>query len=135
MSHGRHVTMLTEGTYPHVHGGVSTWCDQLVRGMPEVDFNVIALTGSGREPVTWELPRNVYRHTAVPLWGPPPARRLRSGLRGKAQRRFTEIYETFLLSLLDPARGGFSDSLRELALLARAAGSPRPCAPSRSCAC
>ncbi|AWZ05029.1 MULTISPECIES: GT4 family glycosyltransferase PelF [unclassified Streptomyces] len=120
MSHGRHVTMLTEGTYPHVHGGVSTWCDQLVRGMPEVDFNVIALTGSGREPVTWELPRNVYRHTAVPLWGPAPARKLRSGLRGKARRRFTETYETFLLSLLDPQRGGFSESLRELALLARA---------------
>ncbi|MFD3549399.1 GT4 family glycosyltransferase PelF [Streptomyces sp. NPDC058655] len=123
MSHGRHVTMLTEGTYPHVHGGVSTWCDQLVRGMPEVDFNVIALTGSGREPVTWELPRNVYRHTAVPLWGQPPPRGRRgsrSALRGKAHRRFTEVYETFLLSLLDPARGGFSTALRELALLARA---------------
>ncbi|MER5773517.1 GT4 family glycosyltransferase PelF [Streptomyces sp. NPDC002039] len=120
MSHGRHVTMLTEGTYPHVHGGVSTWCDQLVRGMPEVDFNVIALTGSGREPVTWELPRNVYRHTAVPLWGPPTARRLRSTLRGRALRGFTETYETFLLSLLDPRHGGFSRSLRELALLARA---------------
>ncbi|MEV7520794.1 GT4 family glycosyltransferase PelF [Streptomyces sp. NPDC091371] len=120
MSHGRHVTMLTEGTYPHVHGGVSTWCDQLVRGMPEVDFNVIALTGSGREPVTWELPRNVYRHTAVPLWGPPPGRGRRSALRGKAHRRFTEVYETFLLSLLDPAHGGFSEALRELALLARA---------------
>ncbi|MDD9381635.1 GT4 family glycosyltransferase PelF [Streptomyces sp. ZAF1911] len=119
MSHGRHVTMLTEGTYPHVHGGVSTWCDQLVRGMPEVDFNVIALTGSGREPVTWELPRNVYRHTSVPLWGAPPARRLGSGLRGKTKRGFAETYETFLLSLLDPARGGFSESLRELALLAR----------------
>lgn len=120
MSHGRHVTMLTEGTYPHVHGGVSTWCDQLVRGMPEVDFNVIALTGSGREPVTWELPRNVYRHTAVPLWGPPPGRGRRKALRGKAHRRFTRVYETFLLSLLDPARGGFSEALRELALLARA---------------
>ncbi|MEU9803592.1 GT4 family glycosyltransferase PelF [Streptomyces sp. NPDC051000] len=120
MSHGRHVTMLTEGTYPHVHGGVSTWCDQLVRGMPEVDFNVIALTGSGREPVTWELPRNVYRHTAVPLWGPPSARRSRSTLRGRAQRGFTETYETFLLSMLDPRHGGFSQSLRELALLARA---------------
>ncbi|MEV6687225.1 GT4 family glycosyltransferase PelF [Streptomyces sp. NPDC051130] len=119
MSHGRHVTMLTEGTYPHVHGGVSTWCDQLVRGMPEVDFNVIALTGSGREPVTWELPRNVYRHTAVPLWGPPPPRTLRSALRGKARRRFTDTYEAFLLSMLDPARGGFSEALRELALLAR----------------
>ncbi|MGW5848451.1 GT4 family glycosyltransferase PelF [Streptomyces sp. NPDC055254] len=129
MSHGRHVTMLTEGTYPHVHGGVSTWCDQLVRGMPEVDFNVIALTGSGREPVTWELPRNVYRHTAFPLWGRPPGRGRRGALRGKALRRFTEVYETFLLSLLDPARagggppdatGGFSGALRELALLARA---------------
>ncbi|TDU78575.1 GT4 family glycosyltransferase PelF [Streptomyces sp. KS 21] len=120
MSHGRHVTMLTEGTYPHVHGGVSTWCDQLVRGMPEVDFNVIALTGSGREPVTWELPRNVYRHTAVPLWGPPPGRSRRSALRGKAHRRFTETYETFLLSLLDPARGGFSEALHALAVLARA---------------
>ncbi|MFF1556984.1 GT4 family glycosyltransferase PelF [Streptomyces sp. NPDC058279] len=119
MSHGRHVTMLTEGTYPHVHGGVSTWCDQLVRGMPEVDFNVIALTGSGREPVTWQLPRNVYRHTAVPLWGPPPPRTLRSALRGRTRRRFTDTYETFLLSMLDPAHGGFSDALRELALLAR----------------
>ncbi|MDJ0383284.1 GT4 family glycosyltransferase PelF [Streptomyces sp. G-G2] len=120
MSHGRHVTMLTEGTYPHVHGGVSTWCDQLVRGMPEVDFNVIALTGSGREPVTWELPRNVYRHTAVPLWGPAPGRGRRWALRGKAHRRFTETYEQFLLSLLDPARGGFSAALHELALHARA---------------
>ncbi|WP_405921312.1 GT4 family glycosyltransferase PelF [Streptomyces sp. NBC_00122] len=120
MSHGRHVTMLTEGTYPHVHGGVSTWCDQLVRGMPEVDFNVIALTGSGREPVTWELPRNVYRHTVVPLWGATPRRGRRSVLRGKAHRRFTEVYETFLLSLLDPGHGGFSGALRELAVLARA---------------
>ncbi|MEV6581160.1 GT4 family glycosyltransferase PelF [Streptomyces sp. NPDC051582] len=119
MSHGRHVTMLTEGTYPHVHGGVSTWCDQLVRGMPEVDFNVIALTGSGREPVTWELPRNVYRHTAVPLWGPVPGRGRRSALRGKAHRRFTATYETFLLSLLDPTHGGFSEALHELAVLAR----------------
>ncbi|WP_406182309.1 GT4 family glycosyltransferase PelF [Streptomyces sp. NBC_01006] len=120
MSHGRHVTMLTEGTYPHVHGGVSTWCDQLLRGMPEVDFNVIALTGSGREPVTWELPRNVYRHTIVPLWGPVPGRGRRSPLRGKAHRRFTATYETFLHSLLDPTQGGFSEALHELALLARA---------------
>ncbi|MER5728678.1 GT4 family glycosyltransferase PelF [Streptomyces sp. NPDC002138] len=124
MSRGRHVTMLTEGTYPHVHGGVSTWCDQLVRGMPEVDFNVIALTGSGREPVTWELPRNVYRHTAVPLWGPAPGRGLRRPLRGKAHRRFTETYEQFLLSLLAPPSGpgnaAFSAALHELALHARA---------------
>lgn len=117
-SSGRHVSMLTEGTYPHIHGGVSTWCDQLVRGMPEVDFNVLALTGSGREPVTWELPPNVYRHTAFPLWGPAPGRR---PLLGKERRRFIDVYERFLLSMLDPESGcDFTQGLYALARLARA---------------
>ncbi|WP_327323113.1 GT4 family glycosyltransferase PelF [Streptomyces sp. NBC_01210] len=119
LSRGRHVTMLTEGTYPHVHGGVSTWCDQLVRGMPEVDFHVVALTGTGREPVTWELPSNVYRHSAFPLWGPVPGRR--RPLLGRKRRRFTDIYERFLLSVLDPSAGcDFGEGLYELALMARA---------------
>ena len=115
---GRHVTMLTEGTYPHVHGGVSTWCDQLVKGMPEVDFHLVSLTGSGREPVTWELPPNVYAHTSVPTWGPRPGRRRPPY--GRARRRFTETYERFLLSFLDPgSHADFGDSLNELAELAR----------------
>ncbi|MFG1666518.1 GT4 family glycosyltransferase PelF [Streptomyces sp. Y7] len=119
MRSGRHVTMLTEGTYPHVHGGVSTWCDQLVKGMPEVDFHIVSLTGTGREPVTWELPPNVRRHTSVPTWGPRPG----SGRApyGRARRRFTDSYERFLLSFLDPeARCRFGDALDELAELARA---------------
>ncbi|NUP15307.1 MAG: GT4 family glycosyltransferase PelF [Streptomyces sp.] len=118
MRTGRHVTMLTEGTYPHVHGGVSTWCDQLVKGMPEVDFHIVSLTGTGREPVTWELPPNVYRHTRVPTWGPRPGRR--RAPYGRARRRFTDSYERFLLSFLDPeARGDFGEALDELAELAR----------------
>ena len=118
MRTGRHVTMLTEGTYPHVHGGVSTWCDQLVKGMPEVDFHVVSLTGSGREPVTWELPPNVYRHTSVPTWGPRPGR-ARAPF-GRARRRFVDSYERFLLSFLDPeAHCDFGESLRDLAELAR----------------
>ncbi|MFK0228841.1 GT4 family glycosyltransferase PelF [Streptomyces sp. NPDC090303] len=119
-SSGRHVTMLTEGTYPHVHGGVSTWCDQLVRGMPEVDFEILALTGSGREPVTWELPSNVTRHTAYPLWGPPQGPAVRRPLRGRERRRFLDAYERVLLALLDPEAGcDFGSGLYELAGLAR----------------
>lgn len=119
-SSGRHVTMLTEGTYPHVHGGVSTWCDQLVRGMPEVDFEILALTGSGREPVTWELPPNVTRHTAHPLWGPPQGPAVRRPLRGRERRRFLSAYESLLLALLDPEAGcDFGTGLYELAELAR----------------
>ncbi|MEU0740319.1 GT4 family glycosyltransferase PelF [Streptomyces sp. NPDC006134] len=118
MRTGRHVAMLTEGTYPHVHGGVSTWCDQLVKGMPEVDFHLFSLTGSGREPVTWELPPNVRRHTTVPTWGPRPGR-ARPPL-GRARRRFTDAYERFLLSFLDPGSGcDFGEALDELAHLAR----------------
>ncbi|WP_416964461.1 GT4 family glycosyltransferase PelF [Streptomyces sp. Agncl-13] len=119
MRTGRHVTMLTEGTYPHVHGGVSTWCDQLVKGMPEVDFHILSLTGSGREPVTWELPSNAYRHTSVPTWGPRPGRR-NHGLYGTARRRFVDSYERFLLSFLDPeAHCDFGENLYDLAQLAR----------------
>ncbi|WP_309096275.1 GT4 family glycosyltransferase PelF [Streptomyces sp.] len=115
---GRHVTMLTEGTYPHVHGGVSTWCDQLVKGMPEVDFHLVSLTGSGREPVTWELPPNVRAHTPVPTWGPRPGRGRPPY--GRARRRFTETYERFLLSFLDPgSHADFGESLHELAEPAR----------------
>ncbi|GHA20515.1 lipopolysaccharide glycosyltransferase, putative [Streptomyces purpurascens] len=110
--------MLTEGTYPHVHGGVSTWCDQLVKGMPEVDFHIVSLTGSGREPVTWDLPPNVYAHTSVPTWGPRPGRSRPPY--GKARRRFTDTYERFLLSFLDPGSPtDFGTSLNELAELAR----------------
>jgi glycosyltransferase involved in cell wall biosynthesis len=110
--------MLTEGTYPHVHGGVSTWCDQLVKGMPEVDFHIVSLTGSGREPVTWELPPNVYAHTSVPTWGPRPGRTRPPY--GRARRRFSETYERFLLSFLDPgSHADFGESLNELAGLAR----------------
>ncbi|GAA3237194.1 GT4 family glycosyltransferase PelF [Streptomyces sp. XM83C] len=116
---GRQVTMLTEGTYPHVHGGVSTWCDQLVKGMPEVDFHVVSITGTGREPVTWELPHNIVCHRTVPTWGPRPGRRRPP--RGRALRRFTDSYERLLLSFLDPRAGcDFGEALYELAALARA---------------
>ncbi len=119
MSRGRHVSMLTEGTYPHVQGGVSTWCDQLVRGMPDVDFHLVSLTGNGREPVTWELPRNVYDHTVVPLWGAPDGART-PRLSRHEKRDFLATYERFLLSFLDPAPDcDFGRELFTLAALAR----------------
>lgn len=112
-STGRHVTLLTEGTYPHVHGGVSTWCDQLIRGMPEVDFHVLALTGSGREPVTWELPPDLTAHTAFPLWGAGPEGRLdRPPHRPVARRP------------LAPRPGGRRPGMTSSATTVRSPGSP-----------
>ncbi|MER5552536.1 GT4 family glycosyltransferase PelF [Streptomyces sp. NPDC002793] len=107
------VTLLTEGTYPHSHGGVSVWCDQLVTGMPDIAFDVIAVTGTGREPVVWDVPAHVGRIDSVPMWGPAPDGR---APRGHHLRRLTESYERFVTALLDPrAEDGFGPALYALA--------------------
>ncbi|WP_043252613.1 MULTISPECIES: GT4 family glycosyltransferase PelF [Streptomyces] len=107
------VTLLTEGTYPHSHGGVSVWCDQLVSGMPDIAFDVIAVTGTGREPVVWDVPAHVGRIFSVPMWGPTPAGR---HPRGHHRQRLAESYEQFVTALLDPrAEDGFGPALYALA--------------------
>jgi polysaccharide biosynthesis protein PelF len=75
------VALITEGTYPYHFGGVSVWCDQLIRGLPDYRFCVVSLVATGAEDVAWPLPDNVSSVVAVPLWGPPRARP-RKGRRG-----------------------------------------------------
>ena len=62
------VLLATEGTYPHIVGGVSTWCDQLVRAMPDFDFEVFALMMNPFVPEAYELPDNASL-VKVPIWG------------------------------------------------------------------
>ncbi|MBO0882923.1 MAG: DUF3492 domain-containing protein, partial [Mycobacterium sp.] len=92
------VALMTEGTYPHSHGGVSVWCDQLVRGMKDYSFKLVALVGTGDEGLAWPLPDNVRSVTAIPLWGQPPG-----GPRfGRtAARRFRPLVTEFLDVLMD----------------------------------
>ncbi|MFJ5260273.1 GT4 family glycosyltransferase PelF [Streptomyces sp. NPDC088387] len=110
---GTRVTLLTEGTYPHSHGGVSVWCDQLVTGMPDLDFEVVAVTGTGREALAWDVPSHVRRVVSVPMWGAPPPGR---PPRGRSERHLAEAYESFLAALLDPrAESGFAPALYTMA--------------------
>jgi glycosyltransferase involved in cell wall biosynthesis len=74
------VTMVTEGTYPFSHGGVSTWCDQLIRGLPQHQFEITAITATGAEQCVWELPDNVRSVHNLPLWGAAKARPRRGGV-------------------------------------------------------
>lgn len=91
------MTLLTEGTYPHSPGGVSVWCDQLVQGMPDIDFSVIAVTGTGREATSWSMPGHVRDLRVVPMWGTTPEGR---APRGRARRAFLASWERFLEALL-----------------------------------
>ncbi|GGQ10863.1 GT4 family glycosyltransferase PelF [Streptomyces mutabilis] len=114
------VTLLTEGTYPHSHGGVSVWCDQLVTGMPDLDFDVIAVTGTGREPLVWDVPAHVGRVVSVPMWGPAPQG---AAPRGRRRNRLAADYERFVSALLDPrAEDGFGPALYRLARVAADGG-------------
>ena len=69
MTEGLSVLMETEGTYPFVGGGVSTWCDILVRELPQVDYHICAVTGDPNVKLKYELMPNVMRVIHVPLWG------------------------------------------------------------------
>jgi glycosyltransferase involved in cell wall biosynthesis len=62
------VVLVTEGTYPHAHGGVSVWCDQLVTGLPEQRFRIVALTAFSYQRPVWDLPGHVDELTTVGLW-------------------------------------------------------------------
>ncbi|WP_394847073.1 GT4 family glycosyltransferase PelF [Pendulispora brunnea] len=55
------VTLLLEGTYPFVSGGVSSWVHQIIRGLPEIRFSLVFIGGSPdkTEKLRYELPPNV----------------------------------------------------------------------------
>jgi len=69
MSERLSVLLCTEGTYPYQSGGVSTWCDTLCKGLPEVDYYIYAITGHPNVTLRYELPSNVKKMIHIPLWG------------------------------------------------------------------
>ena len=109
------IALTEEGTYPHHFGGVSVWCDQLIRGMPDYDFRLVALVATGSEPVRWKLPGNVTSLVTVPLWGPPPpgsGPRARLG-RGRGAVPVGDLIDV-LLEPPDQQQDRFASVLREM---------------------
>lgn len=107
------VALLAEGCYPFVTGGVSTWCDQLIRGLDEVDFDVVAVTGGTADRAVFDMPRNVGKLVVVPLWawGSQPSRP-----NPATRALFMSLYRPFLWAALsgEPRQEEFTRALREL---------------------
>ena len=114
------VAMITEGTYPLAFGGVSVWCDQLIRGMPDYEFCLLALVGTGAEPVVWDLPRNVTSLVKVPLWGAPPARRRGGGHAELPSRLLRALFDSVLDPSAEPGGQTFAATIHELYEFAQA---------------
>ena len=119
------VCLLLEGTYPYVSGGVSSWVDQIVRGMPDLTFSLFYLGNQRaiRGTPHYKLPENVTSLSEVYLYDklspaeltpgkvPREVRRLfyqalRGFLTEKADaRRIAQFWE--LIERLDAAGGKF----------------------------
>jgi glycosyltransferase involved in cell wall biosynthesis len=122
------VLMVTEGTYPYAVGGVSSWCDLIARGVPEVEWLLLPLVGS-KMPTRplFELPANVRLVRRLELWSQElPPRRF-----GRARADATQLPGTLARDLL----GWNADGERLLAALVgcrREPGQIRPAFRSRA---
>jgi polysaccharide biosynthesis protein PelF len=101
------VLMCTEGTYPHSQGGVSVWCDQLVRGLPEFEFKIFAVTDSPHAKPVFHLPLNVTETRSVALWGTQEL--------GGQETTFAEIYRRKSRTSSNVIREEFLESFHEAA--------------------
>ncbi|MFJ9716566.1 DUF3492 domain-containing protein [Streptomyces sp. NPDC101213] len=127
------IGLLTEGGYPYVSGDAGLWCDRLVRGLGQHEFDVYALSRSEHQEAAGQvaLPSQVTRVRTAPLWtaeddGVAHGRR--------ARRRFTEHYGALVSVLCEGAPGDagtsrsalqadrFGNALYGLAELARDEG-------------
>ncbi|QXQ99282.1 DUF3492 domain-containing protein [Streptomyces sp. WY228] len=144
------IGLLTDGGYPYATGESRLWCDRLVRGLPQHEFDLFALSRSAhQEDQGWvRLPRQVSRVRTAPLWTPEDGTLRGSGERGllarlvtggeqsygrRDRRRFTEHFTALATAICTPDEAGteagagpgaelFADGLYGLAELARERG-------------
>ncbi|MEW2394723.1 DUF3492 domain-containing protein [Streptomyces sp. NPDC046862] len=85
------IGLLTEGGYPYVSGDARLWCDRLVRGLGQHEFDIYALSRSEQqEDEGWiQLPPQVSRVRTAPLWSAPDDGVVYGR---RARRRFAEAY-------------------------------------------
>ncbi|WP_327369727.1 DUF3492 domain-containing protein [Streptomyces sp. NBC_01217] len=64
------IGLLTDGGYPYATGESRLWCDRLVRGLAQHEFDLFALSRSAeQEAQGWvQLPEQVSRVRTAPLW-------------------------------------------------------------------
>ncbi|MGX1566179.1 DUF3492 domain-containing protein [Streptomyces sp. NPDC055506] len=124
------IGLLTEGGYPYVSGDARLWCDRLVRGLAQHEFDVYALSRSEhQEDEGWTpLSPNVRRVRTASLWMAEDDGVI---LGRRARRRFTECFGELAAVLCGASSEGgtstpeadrFGNALYGLAELAREEG-------------
>ena len=92
------VTLLLEGTYPFVSGGVSSWVHQIIRGLPELRFALVFIGGrpDSYDRLRYELPRNVVHLEEHYLEQPRRSQRVTARAGDRAfYRMSSELHDAF----------------------------------------
>jgi glycosyltransferase involved in cell wall biosynthesis len=110
------ILLCSEGTYPFYPGGVSVWCDQLIRELKDYEFRVLAITHAPSGRPVFPPPANVIAVNELPLWGTDEP--------GQALRSFSEIYRRKVRTTAGVIRSSFVDAFCRATKAILNAGSP-----------
>src|SRR5688572_430811 len=61
------VCMVLEGSYPFITGGVSAWVQDIIEGLPDIDFCLFTISPGGEQVLRYKLPPNVVEHRDIVL--------------------------------------------------------------------
>ncbi|GAA2952656.1 DUF3492 domain-containing protein [Streptomyces enissocaesilis] len=98
------IGLLTEGGYPYATGESRLWCDRLVRGLAQHEFDIYALSRSARQEARGRvrLPPQVRSVRTAPLWAPEDDGRTYGR---RERRRFTEHFGELAGAICVPGGG------------------------------
>ncbi|MGJ0152981.1 GT4 family glycosyltransferase PelF [Streptomyces sp. CH8.1] len=114
------IGLLTEGGYPYATGEARLWCDRLVCGLPQHEFELYALSRSAEQERTRvPLPEHVTHVRTAPLWAPADDGRTYSR---RERRRFADCFKELVDGICAGAPDPFAAGLYGLAGLAREQG-------------
>ncbi|MFJ2819942.1 DUF3492 domain-containing protein [Streptomyces toxytricini] len=115
------IGLLTEGGYPYAAGEGRLWCERLVRGLPQHEFELYALSRSAEQEERGRvvLPEHVTRVWTAPLWAPADDGRTHSR---RERRRFADSYGELVDGICTGRADPFAAGLYGLAELAREQG-------------
>jgi glycosyltransferase involved in cell wall biosynthesis len=101
------VCLLLEGTYPYAAGGVSSWVDQIVRGMPDLTFSLFYLGNQRamRGTPHYKPPENVVSLSEVFLYDTLSPEELTPGQAPReVAKLFYQTLRQFLFGQTDAVR-------------------------------
>ncbi len=107
------VLLVTEGSYPHNLSGVSNWSHDLLAGLPQHRFVVVAVKPPKRQAIIYERPRNVEGLLNIPFG--IERSKTREATKGEREAFGTALSE--LLEFLQRDLPRFTKGLQDLALL------------------